>query len=104
MKSRLYECDGGTICIGTSEARTFFNNNYGDGVYNCTVDVNEGFLESPEWEYKGSVAGSKIYVYSYDCLTDDECKYDKGNVLFMLSGRFGVYANNGDILLKKWPD
>ena len=100
MKRKYYGCDGGTICIGTPEARACYTNDYGDGshaVYVC--GRNEKNLD--RWHFKGAIVGTDIRVFDYDCLTTEECKDDK-HVLFKLSGRFGIYASNGTIVLERW--
>ena len=100
MKRKLYGCDGGSICIGTSEARACYTNGFGDGshwVYVC--EHHEKDLDG--WDFKGAVEGPNIRVFDYDCLTTEECE-DNKHVLFKLSGRFGIFADNGTIVLERW--
>ena len=102
MKGKLYSCDEGTICIGTPEARACYTNDFGDGshwVYVCRR--NEKKLDYQR--FKGSVEGPDIRVFDYDCLTTEECRDDK-HVLFKLSGRYGIFAYNGTIVLEKWDE
>lgn len=100
MAKKTYTCDGGSICIGTKASRAFFPNNYGDGgfyVYTCS---NLRELKG-DWMFKGAVEGTNINVYKYDCLSNEECENHK-NILFTLTGRWGVYAQGGDIALERW--
>lgn len=102
MKKKRYGCDGGSICIGTPEARACFPNNFGDGGHWVFLCEQDGLCAlSANWDFKGAVEGTDICVFDYDCLTDEECKDDK-HILFRLSGRFGVFANNGNIGLERW--
>lgn len=102
MKNKTYECDGGSIAIGTVDARVQIPNCWGDGKH--TVSIMEyGETLPSETEFRGAVQGKHIKVYQYDCFTDEECK-EKKNILFTLSGRFGIFAvqNSGDIILQRW--
>jgi len=101
-----YDCDGGSIAIGTKECRSCFPNGYGDGCFSVEVvstkEQKKIFNEHySNWKFVGSVEGSAINVYDYDCLNIDELE-DKSHILFTLSGIYGVYCNNGDIVLDKW--
>ncbi len=103
---KYYDCDGGTIAIGTKECRSCFPNGYGDGCFSVEVVSTENQKKTfkeyyRNWEYVGSVEGTEINVYDYDCLNSDELE-DKSHILFTLSGRYGVYRNNGKIVLEKW--
>ena len=102
MKTRTYECDGGTIMIGTKESRTSLPNGYGDGEFEVSVIEGEDkkeFSKSKGWQWVGAVEGENINVYSYDCLHEDELD---DSILYNLSGRFGVYCREGDIVLERW--
>jgi hypothetical protein len=103
MERKYYECDGGSLAIGTQEARSSFLNCYGDGEH--AVEVYDKF-EHKDYDnlvFRGAVQGTIIHVYDYDCLGDDECG-DPRHILFTLSGRYGVYAREGtgDMILEKW--
>ena len=101
MKRKRYSCDGGTICIGTIEARACYTNNYGDGTHTVTVYSKNDCFNGDGWEFKGSVEGQNIIVFDYDCLTDEDIK-NENHVLFKLSGRCGVFAKDGNIVLNQW--
>ena len=102
---KYYDCDGGTIMIGNENSRACFPNGYGDGCFSVRVidteEQKKKFNEDyKKWNYLGSVEGNEINVYAYDCLRDEDLK-NKENILFTLSGRYGVYYNNGKIALEK---
>lgn len=99
-----YGCDGGSLLIGTSNARAAFSNCYGDGTHTVTIKNDRSDWRTPEnWIFRGMVQGNTIKVFNYDCLNDEECDNEE-NVLFTLSGRYGVYAvkHSGDMILVKW--
>ena len=101
-----YDCDGGSIAIGTKECRSCFPNKYGDGCFSVKVISTEKQKKTfnehySKWRYVGSVEGTGINVYDYDCLHGDELE-DESHILFTLNGRYGVYCNNGKIILDKW--
>ena len=103
MERKYYGCDGGSLSIGTPEARCSFINCYGDGehaveIYNSRITEDKDRLI-----FRGAVEGENILVFDYDCLTDEECR-DPKHVLFQLEGRYGVFARKGtgDMLLEKW--
>jgi len=104
---KKYECDGGSIMIGTKDSRVCLPNGYGDGCHSIklvrTEEEKEKFTKEYNWKWVGSVNGDKFYVYSYDCLRGDELN-DKENILYTLSGRYGVYVRNGNVVLEKWID
>ena len=102
MRSVNYECDGGSIAIGTVDARVQIPNCYGDGVhtlyiYDCGEKVPDDTV------FRGAVEGQNIKVFKYDCYTDEECMKGK-NIIAELSGRYGIFAlpNSGDMILQKW--
>lgn len=104
---KKYDCDGGSIMIGTKESRACFPNGYGDGCFSVqiinTEENRKKFHEENKhnvWHWMGTVEGTKFYVWSYDCLHEDEL--DESNVLYTLSGRYAVYRNNGKIVLENW--
>ena len=103
---KYYSCDGGTVMIGNKNFRVHIPNGYGDGDFSVkivkTAEQREAFnKEYDNWDYKGSVEGDEINVYSYDCLRGEELD-DKRNILYTLSGRYGVYSNRGKITLVTW--
>lgn len=100
-ESKMYGCDGGSLLIGTTTARSAFPNCYGDGTHKVIVTDRENW-KTPKL-FRGVVQGSSIKVFNYDCLNDEECT-DEENVLFTLSGKYGVYAveHSGDMILVKW--
>lgn len=100
---KKYDCDGGTIMIGTSNFNVCFPNGYGDGGFSVkivrTQKQKEKFnKEHEKWKWLGEIYGSEINVYSYDCLSQEELK-DKANILYTLSGRYFVYRNEGKIAI-----
>ena len=104
---KYYGCDGGTIMIGTKECRSCFPNGYGDGEFSVEVISTEKQKKEfnknyKKWNWLGTVEGNEINVYSYDCLDQSEIENTKENILFTLSGRYGIYRNNGKIILEKW--
>lgn len=105
MKEYKYGCDGGCILIGTKSCRVNIPNNYGDGKHTVSVYSEEKESKKIEyrdkWKWVGTVEGSRINVYNYDCLTDDELS-DKKNILCTLKGRYAIYVCYGDIALVKW--
>ena len=102
---KKYSCDGGTIMIGTKESHVCLPNGYGDGCHSVRVikrdDDRKKFSKECGWTWLGTVSGEKFNVYSYDCLHGDEFT-DKDNILYTLSGRYGVYHKKGNIVLEKW--
>lgn len=97
-KKYIYSCDGGSICIGNGACRASFPNGWGDGKFIITVSD-----ETPDhlrWQYRGSIEGTDICVLDYDCYRDDEITEE--DILCHLSGRYGVYSDEGDIYLQKW--
>ena len=104
---KKYECDGGSIMIGTKDSRVCFPNGYGDGRFTVSIvktsEQEEEFRAQNNWQWVGAVNGDCFHVYSYDCLRGEELD-DKSNILYTLHGRYGVYHRNGNIVLEKWPD
>ena len=100
---KKYHCDGGSIMIGTKESRTCFPNGYGDGEHYVNVVNTEKqkkeFNKEKHWEWLGTVEGTNFHVWNYDCLSEDELI--KENILYTLSGRYGVYRRDGKITLEK---
>lgn len=104
MISKRYSCDGGSLAVGTSSARYNIINNYGDGCHDVVIaERNENFGKDEWYEFRGAIEGTDIKVFRYDCLSNEECE-DEKNVLFNLSGRFGVFAEKGSgtIVLQRW--
>lgn len=103
MKKELYSCEGGCICVGTPEARANYLNGFGDGTFTVKVCTRAEFrrFRTDKWEFQGAVEGPDIRVFDCDYLTTEAYRDDK-HVLFKLSGRFGIYANIGDIVLERW--
>lgn len=102
MKIATYECDGGSIAIGTVDARVQIPNCYGDGVH--TLYIHDCGEKVPnDTVFRGAVEGQNIKVFKYDCYTDEECEEEE-SIIAELSGRFGIYAigNSGDMILQKW--
>ena len=103
---KKYDCDGGSIAIGTKGCIACFPNGYGDGAFSVRIvntdEQRKKFCDNKDdWKYVGSVEGDEINVYSYDCLQGEELE-DRSNILYTLSGRYGVYRNNGKIVLEQW--
>ena len=105
MRTFYYGCDGGCISIGTKSCTVHIPNDYGDGKHTVSVYSKRDDAKKIEyrdiWRWKGTVQGSRINVYNYDCLTNDELS-DKKNILCTLRGRYAVYVCSGDIALVKW--
>ena len=93
-----YTSKGGTVCIGNGLCRATFSNGLGDGRFLITVADKEP--DRLQWKYRGSVAGSDICVLKHDYYEDNNIP--ESDVLCHLSGRYGVYSNDGDIYLQKW--
>lgn len=104
---KKYECDGGTIMIGTRDSRVCLPNGYGDGCFKVfiikTDEQRKKFIKQNGWDWLGTVNGECFYVYDYDCLRDDDLT-DPAHILYTLHGTYGVYCSNGDITLEKWND
>lgn len=104
MKRKIYHCDGGCILIGNSSSRFHIPNGYGDGghsviVYESREEYqNEIGNRKPNWV--GVVEGTDLVVYKYDCLSPKELFASK-NILFRLSGSYGVYIDYGVVHLVK---
>lgn len=107
-RRRKYSCDGGCISIGTKDCRTNFPNGYGDGEFDAIVletqeERRKYYYQNKMMEhstYRGSVTGDEIKVWNYDCLMEDELTEE--NILFTLSGRYGIYSNNGTVIFINW--
>ena len=98
LRTYYYEADGGLIMLGNESFRACFPNCYGDGCFKVTVTDSE--VDHSKYKFIGSVEGSGISVYSYDCLDD---RFDaEENILCKLNGRYGVFAKHGDIILQRW--
>lgn len=103
MKEYHYECDGGAIAIGTRSATVNICNGIGDGRHRVKVyDLNEAF-DDTEYNFIGSVEGSRINVYEYDCLRPED-KRNKNCILCTLKGRYAIYTleHSGIIILRQW--
>lgn len=101
---KYYECDGGSLCVGTSDARVRIPNRVGDGTYVVIVTDSQTPKDTKEnWEFATAIEGKNIKVFDYDCLTDEQCESEE-HVLFTLSGAYGVYTerDSGDMLIEKW--
>lgn len=101
---KKYSCDGGTIMIGTKDCRICLPNGYGDGDFSVNVfktqEQKEEFHKKyNKFEWVGTIEGTEINIYSYDCLTQEEVEDVKSNVLYTLSGRYGIYIYYGEVIL-----
>ena len=94
MKKFTYSADGGTIQLGNENFLCHYCNDYGDGTFSIYV-INEGEMSTKRFNFQGSVKGT-FNVYGYDCDTEE--------VLTTLTGRYGVYASVGTVVLEKWSD
>lgn len=92
MKKYNYLADGGAIQLGNEDFVCHYMNNYGDGYFEIFV-IEKNEKSTKDYEFVGSVEGT-FNVYGYDC--------DKSEILTTLTGRYGVYAKNGTIILKEW--
>ena len=97
MKKKKYSCDGGCILIGNATCRFHIPNDFGDGTHKVIVD-NEDEIIPSGYRWVGRIEGDVIYVYSYDCLREEELGDE---VLFSLSGSYSVYIKGGTVLLQK---
>lgn len=97
MKSKKYSCDGGCILIGNSTCRFHIPNDFGDGTHKVRV-LNTDERISDKYHWLGQIEGDVIYVYSYDCLYENELG---DNVLFSLKGSYNIYVCNGNVVLKQ---
>lgn len=97
MKSKKYDCDGGCILIGNSTCRFHIPNDFGDGTHKVQV-LNADERISDKYRWLGRIEGNVIYVYSYDCLSENELG---DNVLFSLAGNYHIYVSEGDVILKE---
>lgn len=103
MINKHYACDGGSIMIGNETCRACFPNHYGDGCHNVYL-YSRGEkcpVWGEEWYFMGTVEGTNLNVYDYDCYHGDALTCES-NFLFVLSGRYAVYANDGDIIIQEW--
>ena len=104
---KKYDCDGGTIMIGTKDSRVCLPNGYGDGCFKVSIvetdEQRKKFNKQNRWNWLGAVNGECFHVYDYDCLRGEEL-IDPAHILYTLHGRYGVYNSNGDIVLEKWGD
>ena len=103
MLKKRYTCDGGSICIGTVDARVQIPNCYGDGEH--TIFIYNGNEQVPDnTEFRGAIEGDNIQVFDYDGYSTQELNLIGNKVLFNLQGRFGIYAvkDTGDMILQKW--
>ena len=103
---KKYNCDGGSILIGTTRNRVNLPNGYGDGCFRVSIvqtdeQKKKFYQKRDEWKWVGTVRGNRFYVYSYDCLHGAELD-NEDNILYVLSGEYGVYHNQGDIILERW--
>ena len=108
MEKKTYTCDGGSLAIGTVNARASFPNCFGDGAWNVYL-YGTGEELPPHTVFRGAVEGNNIQVFAYDCYSNKELKdlIEDGTtdvILFELKGRFGVFAieNSGDMILQRW--
>lgn len=104
MKEYKYGCDGGCLAIGTKVCQMHIPNDIGDGQYSVFVytlkdDARDVEDNDRNWKWRGTVEGTRINVYNYDCLIPSEMSE---NVLCTLSGRYAIYVSRGDIALVKW--
>ena len=100
MKEKyFYEADGGSIMIGNKHFRACFPNCYGDGCFSVEVTDNDADVNRSKYKFMGNIEGDAMNVYNYDCATDFESKND---ILCTVSGRYGVYASRGNIILARW--
>lgn len=101
MRKFKYDCDGGCIMLGNASSRVCFPNGFGDGEFTVYVcDKNK--KDTKHYEFLGTVSGSVVNIYSYDCLWGDEL-LEAENIRYTLpEGRYAVYANSGTIILEKW--
>lgn len=91
MTKYFYECDAGSLQVGNEQFTALFPNGYGDGRFQVFVDCPPARTKNTR--LVGCVEGH-FNVYAYDC--------DKDDVLCTIEGRYGVFCDNGTMLLEKW--
>lgn len=105
VESKIYECDGGSLLVGSESVTLRLPNGYGygygDGVFDVTVfDRSENKYQIlPEgYEFVANIRGNNIIIYKYDCLYGEDLKRHK---LFVLSGEYSVYRYKGNMYFEK---
>lgn len=97
-----YECDGGTIMLGNEGCRVCIPNNYGDGEFTVEISDDRDAKLVDRMDWKGTVEGDNIHIYSYDCLHGDD-EEDKDYILYTLpAGRYAIYVSRGYVVLERW--
>ena len=96
-----YDCDGGSIMIGNESCRVCIPNGYGDGCFSVKVINKEFSEETKEFTFRGTVQGTDLNIYNYDCLHNKE-ELEENILKKLKPGRYGIYAKNGKIILEKW--
>lgn len=103
-KTYWYGCDGGSILIGNESSRTQITNDYGDGEHKVIV-CSEGEYNTKGFDFRGTVGGTDVNVYDYDCLHGDDLNNPEHILCKLKSGhRYAVSVCNGTILLEDWGE
>jgi hypothetical protein len=96
MKKFTYVADAGSLMLGTEQFKAHYKNESGDGKFTVTIDeAGETKINNEVWKFVDCVEGT-FNVYDYDC--------SGASPLITLTGRYGIYNNDGCMLLQKWPD
>lgn len=104
VKKYWYGCDGGSILIGNESSRTQIVNNYGDGEHRVIVCGRDEY-NTKDFEFRGTVCGTDVNVYDYDCLRGDDLNNPEHILCKLKSGhRYAVSVCGGTILLEDWGE
>lgn len=93
MKQFTYFADAGSVMVGNDDFKALYGNKYGDGEFSLFVEDFYDEINTDKYTFI-SVVNGKFNVYNYDC--------SGAEVLCELNGRYGIFANYGDIVFKKW--
>ena len=89
----VYTADCGNLKLTNGTVSVSFANRIGDGVYYVTIidDPKEEY-DTRNYAWEGMVEGSWD-IEAYDC--------GAGNPIAHIEGRYAIYSNKGDMLVKK---
>ena len=106
MESYHYNCDAGSLALGNADFTINICNGIGDGGYRVYIsrkrlDGNSAFHK--KYHFETSINGT-FNVYNYDCYHTRQQREAKCNILATLTGRYGIYSHDGDMLLEYWDE
>ena len=87
--------DAGSVLVGTKDFGVLIDNGYGDGESNIIIGTQQE-LSMFDKKFLTIIKGN-FNIYNYDC-----CKREEDEILITLSGRYGVYNNNGTVYFEEW--